>query len=249
MTRPNTSAAVMQQRHEAKDSLDDFPTPPWAGRALCEMLIKRGIPIEQHICAEVACNRGFLARGLADYFGQLICSDVKDYGWPGMDYQADFLLDWPKHSGPVDWIITNPPFRLADNFIRTGLSHARIGVAMLVRSAFDEGQERFDTLFADLPETFAFPFVERVVIHRAALRRPGARYWDPAANEGAGIWKTASTATAFQWLVWLTDGAEAETIKERIPPCRHKLERAHDYPPPDPGPETDAPLLGLRGTV
>lgn len=28
----NTSHAVMQQRHEAHDSLDDFPTPPWAGR-------------------------------------------------------------------------------------------------------------------------------------------------------------------------------------------------------------------------
>jgi hypothetical protein len=29
----------MQRRHEAHDSLDDFPTPPWATRALCERLV------------------------------------------------------------------------------------------------------------------------------------------------------------------------------------------------------------------
>lgn len=32
----NTSHAVMAQRVEAHDSLDDFPTPPWATRALLE---------------------------------------------------------------------------------------------------------------------------------------------------------------------------------------------------------------------
>ncbi|MGH8525505.1 MAG: SAM-dependent methyltransferase, partial [Gammaproteobacteria bacterium] len=30
----NTSHAVMAQRLEPKDSFDDFPTPPWATRAL-----------------------------------------------------------------------------------------------------------------------------------------------------------------------------------------------------------------------
>lgn len=34
----NCSSAVMQQRSEPRDSLDDFPTPPWATRALCEWL-------------------------------------------------------------------------------------------------------------------------------------------------------------------------------------------------------------------
>ena len=36
----NLSHAVMAQRHEAKDSLDDFPTPPWATRALLERVLK-----------------------------------------------------------------------------------------------------------------------------------------------------------------------------------------------------------------
>ena len=36
----NRSSAVMQQRKEPHDSLDDFPTPPWATRALCEVIAK-----------------------------------------------------------------------------------------------------------------------------------------------------------------------------------------------------------------
>lgn len=39
MQKQNTSHAVMAQRYEAADSPDDFPTPPWATRALIEHVI------------------------------------------------------------------------------------------------------------------------------------------------------------------------------------------------------------------
>ncbi len=35
----NVSHAVMAQRHEKMDSLDDFPTPPWGTRALMEHVV------------------------------------------------------------------------------------------------------------------------------------------------------------------------------------------------------------------
>ena len=35
----NTSHAVMAQRSEPKDSPDNFPTPPWATRALLENVL------------------------------------------------------------------------------------------------------------------------------------------------------------------------------------------------------------------
>ena len=38
--KQNTSAAVMAQRKESRRSLDDFPTPPWATRALVEHVLK-----------------------------------------------------------------------------------------------------------------------------------------------------------------------------------------------------------------
>ena len=40
MTEQNKTHAVMSQRHEDQDSLDYFPTPPWATRALFEHILK-----------------------------------------------------------------------------------------------------------------------------------------------------------------------------------------------------------------
>ena len=36
----NTFSALMQQRSEPHDGLDDFPTQPWATKALCELVAK-----------------------------------------------------------------------------------------------------------------------------------------------------------------------------------------------------------------
>jgi hypothetical protein len=48
----NTSHAVMAQRSEAKDSLDDFPTPPWATRALIEGQKAGTDVIDQPYCTQ-----------------------------------------------------------------------------------------------------------------------------------------------------------------------------------------------------
>lgn len=62
----NTSHAVMAQRHEAADSADDFPTPPWATRALIEHVI--GVEAVRGLtCLEPACGRGYMARPLCVY--------------------------------------------------------------------------------------------------------------------------------------------------------------------------------------
>ena len=63
MTGQNISHAVMAQRHEAKDSLDDFPTPPWATRALLEHVIN-GKDLNLQSCWEPACGEGHMAKVL-----------------------------------------------------------------------------------------------------------------------------------------------------------------------------------------
>tara|TARA_R100000789_G_scaffold60589_1_gene58092 strand:- start:794 stop:1396 length:603 start_codon:yes stop_codon:yes gene_type:complete len=84
----NISSAVRQQRHEPHKSLDDFPTPPWATRALCEFLKARGLIGPLDSVREPAPNRGHMAKVLAEYFDQVIASDVHDYGagYPIEDY-------------------------------------------------------------------------------------------------------------------------------------------------------------------
>jgi hypothetical protein len=201
----------MQRRVEAHDSLDDFPTPPWATRALCSWLeeISPG-GIEGRSCREPAANRGHMVAPLRESFGTVEAADVHDYG-VGLPV-ADFLFPAPLPT--VDWTITNPPFRLAEQFIARALETSRIGVAMIVRAAFLEGQGRFERLFSATPPTDVLQFTERVVMHKGRL-----------APEG-------STATAYAWLVWIK-GCEDTTRLRWIAPCRKRLERASDYANPD----------------
>lgn len=220
----NTSSAVMQQRREAKDSLEDFPTPPWATRALCEQLIDRGFPLHLQDVREPAANRGHMVKPLREAFGHVAASDVEDYGFGFR--QVDYLFGPDQHFDRTDWTITNPPFRLAEQFIARALRLSRIGVAMLVRSAYleSEGRER---LFTDTPPSYVLQFAERVVMLKGRLVRAGAP--DPANIDPAtGKPRKASTATAYTWLVWIQ--GETDTRWRRIEKCRLRLEREGDYP-------------------
>lgn len=201
----NRSTAVMQRRVEPHDSLDDFPTPPWATRAVCEQIEVIFGPMAKKTCREPAANRGHMVRPLQEFFSEVIASDVHDYG-AGYPVQ-DYLMPIPENQ--VDWTISNPPFRLAEQFIAKALRQSRQGVAMIVRSAFLEGQGRYDRVFKHNPPAFVFQFTERVVMHKGRL-----------APEG-------STATAYSWLIWAKKCSG--TSFGWIAPCRKRLERAEDY--------------------
>lgn len=199
----NTSSAVMQRRSEPHDSLDDFPTPPWATRALCEWMIDKADL--RGPCREPAANRGHMVKPLREYFSKVYASDIFDYG-AGFR-QSDYLFG--PDPMPVCWTITNPPFRLAEQFIWRAKATSTKGVAVIVRSAFLEGVGRHDRLFSKAPPTDVLQFSERVVMHKGKLSAKG------------------STATAYCWLVWRA-GAKGTQL-HWIPPCRKRLERPEDY--------------------
>ncbi len=209
----NRSSAVMQQRREPHDSLDDFPTPPWATRALFDHLQDRlwWPYTDCNSCREPAANRGHMVRPLREYFGSVEASDVHDYGagFPVADYL--FGPDQDK----VDWTVTNPPFRLAEEFILRALRTSRLGVAVIVRSAFLEGAGRHSRLFRPHPPRIILQFSERVVMHRGRLSPKG------------------SSATAYCWIVWTpSDRTPRDPAFGWIPPCRSRLERPEDYAAP-----------------
>lgn len=224
----NTSPAVMQQRHEAHDSLDHFPTPPWATRALCEYL-GRSEPLHLLTAWEPACAEGHMARPLGEYFDKVIATDVQDYGYPAMRGCHDFLL--PGGLGePVDWIITNPPFKLGAEFILHALDLAREGVAMFVRMAFMEGQGRYERLFGPFPETDILPFVERVVLWKGCLLDPDVPVTRWNDKRGEYVSEKPTSATSYGWLIW-NKAAGHNGRLHRVPPCRKRLTRPGDYPP------------------
>ena len=201
----NTSTAVMARRLEPHDSLDFFPTPPWATRALCEWLLDSDYPIESQACWEPACGDGAMVRPLEQYFSSVSFSDVHDYGIGAT--VLDFL--WPSPT-QFDWIITNPPFRLGCDFALTAIERARVGAAMLVRTAFLESIGRYQRLFSKHPPTI-LQFTERVPMVKGRL-------------DGK-----AASATAYCWLAWRKQSPWEHARFEWIPPCRKKLERPGDY--------------------
>ena len=216
----NRSSAVMQQRSEPHDSLDDFPTPPWATRALCEFLIGQGHDLGMMDCREPAANRGHMVKPLREYFGHVMASDVHDYGF-GFP-QQDYLFGPADHLSCTDWTITNPPFRLADKFIERALLRSRIGCAMILRSAFLEGQERYETIFYPTPPAYVLPLSQRCGMFKGRLLRLGERYINRDGEE-----RTATTATAYAWFVWIH--GEDDTRLRWLAGCRKRLERPSDY--------------------
>src|SRR5262245_14564477 len=100
----------MASRQEPADSLDYFPTPPWATRALVEHVFPalgiRPSDLAGMDALEPACGEGHMAEPLAEYFGRVIATDLHDYGYG--EAPVDFLDESTKLD--ADWIITNPPF-------------------------------------------------------------------------------------------------------------------------------------------
>ena len=145
----NVSHTVMAQRIEAADSLDNFPTPPWATRAFMEHVISEKGPFDSRSCLEPACGAGQMAEPLKECFGEVFAKDIHGYGYG----QITDFLNAPLRASSVDWLITNPPFRLAEQFIMRALMAARCGVAMLTRTVFIESVGRYERLFERNPPT------------------------------------------------------------------------------------------------
>jgi hypothetical protein len=150
-----------------------------------------------------------MSRPLAEFAGYVFASDVHDYGWGhGLH---DFLMPFiPLGHAPFDFVIVNPPFRLAEQFIRRGLEFAP-HVAVLVRSVFTESAVRYEGLFRERPPAFIAQFVERVPMVKGRVD------------------EDASTATSYCWMVWGPPTPSRETLFKWIPPCRALLERSSDY--------------------
>ena len=203
----NTSHAVMAQRIEPKDSPDDFPTPPWATRALIEYILDDPRSLAGKTCLEPACGVGHMARVLKEYFGTVLSSDAYDYGYGSI---RDFLT-YPFEANSVDWVITNPPFRLSEEFVIRALDIAKEGVAILARTVFIETIGRYHNLFERMPPSKFAQFSERVPMVKGRLDRK------------------ATTATGYAWLVWEKDSTSAAPRLMWVPPCRKQLEHDGDY--------------------
>jgi len=138
---------------------------------------------------EPCCGTGNIVRVLRSHGLRVVASDLVEHG-------RDFLHT--KSMPPrVQAIVTNPPYRLAAQFVRHALQLGVPYVAMLLRLNFVEGVRRADVL-DKLSAMYVF-----------ANRLP------PMHREGWRGKRVTSATTAYAWFVW-DKAHRGPTIIQRI---------------------------------
>jgi hypothetical protein len=146
---------------------DFYPTPD---RATIELLKRINI---NGIVWECACGDGAISKLLPP---DTISTDLIDRGY------GESGIDFLKTYKQVDWIITNPPYSLATEFVEHSLECAN-NVALLCKIQFLEGVKRYK-FFKEHPPKMVYVFSSRLKIYKN------------------GIETKNSTMLCFAWFIW-----------------------------------------------
>jgi hypothetical protein len=180
MTAPNRNSGALAYVHSiVPDAInrapDDFyPTPPEGTWALLSAIRFKGN------IWEPACGDGSMSRVLEAAGYEVISTDLIDRGYGTSP--VDFLLDYRTKA---DNIVTNPPFKLVDEFARHALDRAADKVALLARLAWLEGYGR-RKFFENSPLWRVYVFSRRLRIQRGR----------------AAVATDRSGMVPFAWFVW-----------------------------------------------
>jgi hypothetical protein len=152
---------------------DLYETPPW-----CTEVLLRHVVFKKDIL-EPAAGRGAIAKVLEANGYRTTCNDIVDRGLSDCRI-VDFLTT--KCTPAACDIVTNPPYNLAEEFVRHALRITKRGekVAMLLRNEWDCAFNRAD-LFTDEP------FKLKIVLNRRPLWVAGS---------------TGSPRHNYAWYVW-----------------------------------------------
>ena len=167
-------------RHAHVDRKNDlYETPEGAVRTL---LLVENLP---KIIWEPACGPGAIVRVLRKAGHLVWATDLVDYGCEDSESGVDFLME--QYGGmpvPVEAIVTNPPYKLADQFVTHALTLVP-KVIMLLRLAFLESARRSAILDGGK--------LARVYVFRNRL---------PMMHRDGWQGNKASSAVPFAWFVW-----------------------------------------------
>lgn len=162
-----------------RQSDDYYATDPVAARLLLEK-----IPLDGPIW-ECACGGGHLSGAFAQAGYPVRSSDIIDRGCPGCEI-LDFLSCTDAWDGDI---VTNPPYRHAEAFVRKALDLVPDGrrVCMLLKLTFLEGLSRRNLFLEHPPEKI-------LVFSRRLLCAKNGKFDEMRAG-GGGI-------QAYAWFVW-----------------------------------------------
>ena len=160
---------------------DFYPTPP---EAVTPFLDAHGYDGANYMIWEPACGDGAISKILAARGYDVVSTDIRPRG---IGEVHDFLRDPPIYGAPNHPIVTNPPFHLADAFVRCALAINPPEFAFLLRTKYLEGAKRYETIFAERPPAVIYQFIERIKFYSGDAPRDAQPGWN---------------TEAFAWFVW-----------------------------------------------
>lgn len=187
---------------------DFYPTPP---ELVIPFLLAAHTMLPGRIW-EPAAGLGHMAEAIHKFGFQVVATDL-------YDYSNSNALRHPVASGPkfdffkqigaprgVETIITNPPFGVANAFVRHALTLVD-HVAILCRLSFLEGKARRDLIDGHL--VGVYPFRERPrMMHR----------WSPDAQGAWREWqgKKAGSAMPVAWFLFSSEHSASPATMQRL---------------------------------
>lgn len=176
-----------------RNESDFYPTPPDVTFALMKRL---GIPKWMWIW-EPACGEGHIVNELhREGYQNVLATDIQN----GIDFLTCNISDFTYR-----WIITNPPFSLAEQFIRR-CHESRMPFALLLKSQYWHSKKRY-SLFKEIPPSSIYPLT-----------------WRPDflfKSRGKG-----SPLMDVMWCVWDKDAKFGETVYRPLErPTKEEMER------------------------
>ena len=171
------SIHLVGSSEKTREVMDFYPTPPYATQKLLEMETFTGTIYEP------ACGDGAITKVLKEFYSDrpIYSTDLIDRGY-GERRDLNFLTE--DYTGStIENIITNPPYKLAQEFIEKSLKVADSKVAMLLKLNFLEGQKR-NGLFKTTPLKAVYVFSKRLSFDKGDEK-----------GKGNGL-------LAYAWYVW-----------------------------------------------
>lgn len=157
-----------------RPALDFYPTPEFCTQSLLDReTFNKGI-------WEPACGNGAMSDVLTKNGYGVWSTDIADYNYGQPD--VDFLTCGVGWNGDI---ITNPPFKLAQEFVEKALFLNTRKCAFLCKLAFLEGKSR-KAMFETTPLKTVYVFSGRVSMYRNGQKKE----------------KQAGGMIAFAWFVW-----------------------------------------------
>jgi len=162
-------------RDEGSVKGDDFyASPPSAVHALCRVERFDG-PIW-----EPACGDGAISRVLSEHGNDVVSTDLVERGF-GRGH-IDFLMEYTTMAPNI---VTNPPYKIADQFAAHAVSLATSKVAFLMRLVWLAGQRR--------RRMFESTHLARVWVFSARI---------PRMHRHGYVGPTTTSTIDFAWFVW-----------------------------------------------